>query len=47
MNAWTPLELVLVATARLAWPVFQAVNRQFEGATFHPTWAPGPLLKSH
>jgi uncharacterized radical SAM superfamily Fe-S cluster-containing enzyme len=47
MNAWKPLELALVATARVAWPVFQAVNRQFEGRTFHPAWAPGPLPKSH
>jgi uncharacterized radical SAM superfamily Fe-S cluster-containing enzyme len=47
MNAWMPLELALVAAARVAWPLFQAVNSQFEGGTFHPKWAPGPLLKSH
>ncbi len=47
MNAWMPLELGLVAIARVAWPLFQALNSQFEGRTFHPQWAPGPLLKSH
>src|SRR5687767_5266819 len=47
MNAWMPLELALVKTARVAWPLFQAVNRQFQARTFHPKWAPGRLLKSH
>ena len=47
MNAWLPLELALVRTARVAWPLFQAVNRQFQARTFHPKWAPGRLLKSH
>src|SRR4051812_41292588 len=47
MNAWTPLELALVGTAKLAWPVFQAVNRRIQSRSFQPAWAPGPLLKSH
>ena len=47
MNAWKPLELALVATARAAWPVLQAVNRRLEARTFQPAWAPAPLLKSH
>jgi uncharacterized radical SAM superfamily Fe-S cluster-containing enzyme len=47
MNAWTPLELALVGGAKLAWPVFQAINRRFDEYSFHPKWAPGPLLKSH
>jgi 7,8-dihydro-6-hydroxymethylpterin dimethyltransferase len=47
MNAWRPLELALVAAARIAWPVFQAVNKRITANTFHPAWAPAPLLKSH
>jgi hypothetical protein len=47
MNAWRPLELALVAAARMAWPVFQAVNKRIDPNTFHPAWAPAPLLKSH
>ena len=47
MNVWKPLELALVAMARVAWPLCQSVNRHFEGRTFHPSWAPTPLLKSH
>ena len=47
MNAWMPLEFALVAAARVAWPLFQTVNRRFEANTFHPQWAPAPLLKSH
>ncbi len=46
MNVWRPVETVLTHAARVAWPVFQAVNRQFEGKSFHPRWAPAPLLKS-
>ena len=46
MNVWKPVELALTGAARLAWPVFQAANRQFEGRSFHPKWAPAPLLKS-
>jgi uncharacterized radical SAM superfamily Fe-S cluster-containing enzyme len=46
MNVWKPVELALTGAARLIWPTFQAVNRQFEGQSFHPTWAPAPLLKS-
>ena len=47
MNVWRPLETVLTQTARVAWPVFQAVNRRFEAQSFQPKWAPAPLLKSH
>ena len=47
MNVWRPVELALTSGARLAWPLFQAVNRRLESRTFTPTWAPGPLLKSH
>jgi hypothetical protein len=46
MNVWKPVELVLTYGARLAWPAFQAVNRQFQARPLHPAWAPGPLMKS-
>jgi len=46
MNVWRPLETVVTHAARAAWPVFQAVNRRFEGKSFQPRWAPAPLLKS-
>src|SRR6202521_6280312 len=46
MNVWKPVELALTGAARLVWPLFQVANRQFEGRSFHPTWAPAPLLKS-
>ena len=46
MNVWKPIELALAGGARLAWPLFQAVNRQFERRSFHPKWSPAPLLKS-
>jgi uncharacterized radical SAM superfamily Fe-S cluster-containing enzyme len=45
MNVWKPLELAVTGAARLAWPAFQALNRQFAEGSFHPRWAPGPLLK--
>ena len=32
MNVWKPVELALTAAAKLAWPAFQAVNRQFRRA---------------
>ena len=47
MNVWKPVEWALVGGARLAWPAFQAINRQIEAKTFHPKWSPAPLLKSH
>jgi uncharacterized radical SAM superfamily Fe-S cluster-containing enzyme len=47
MNLWKPVEWALVGGARLAWPAFQAINRQIEARTFHPQWSPAPLLKSH
>ena len=46
MNVWKPVELALVTAARLAWPAFQLINRQFESRPFHPRWAPAPLLTS-
>ena len=46
MNVWKPAELALTSGARLAWPAFQAVNRQVRGRSFHPKWSPAPLLKS-
>jgi uncharacterized radical SAM superfamily Fe-S cluster-containing enzyme len=46
MNVWKPVELALVGAAKVAWPAIQMINRRFEGRTFHPKWAPAPLLKS-
>ena len=46
MNAWKSVEVALTAGARIAWPVFQAVNRRFDATSFQPKWAPAPLLKS-
>jgi hypothetical protein len=46
MGLWKPVELALTGGARLAWPVFQAVNRRFEGKSFQPQWAAKPLMKS-
>src|SRR4051812_46046679 len=46
MNVWKPLELAVTGAAKLAWPAFQAVNRQFAEGSFQPKWAPAPLLKS-
>jgi uncharacterized radical SAM superfamily Fe-S cluster-containing enzyme len=46
MNGWRPIETALTFGARLAWPAFQAINRQIPSQTFQPTWAPAPLLKS-
>ncbi len=47
MNGWKPVELALTGGARLLWPAFQAVNCRVQAKTFHPKWAPAPLLKSH
>jgi uncharacterized radical SAM superfamily Fe-S cluster-containing enzyme len=47
MNVWKPLELAVTGAAKLAWPAFQALNRQFTQGSFQPKWAPAPLLKSH
>src|SRR4051812_139831 len=47
MSLWKPVELALVGGARLAWPVFQAINRQFEARSFQPKWSTAPLMKSH
>lgn len=42
------LDRAVVGTAKLAWPVFQFVNKRFkEGKPFQPRWAPAPLLKSY
>jgi 7,8-dihydro-6-hydroxymethylpterin dimethyltransferase len=46
MNVWKPLELAVTGAAKLAWPAFQALNRQFAEGSFQPKWAPAPLLKS-
>ena len=40
-------ELALTGSARLAWPVLQALNSLIPDGTVQPKWAPGPLLKSH
>ena len=47
MNLWRPVEHALAGAARVAWPVFQSLNRRVPSKTFQPAWAPGPLLKSH
>jgi uncharacterized radical SAM superfamily Fe-S cluster-containing enzyme len=36
----------LKGVANLAWHAFQAVNRRLPYGTFHPRWAPAPLLKT-
>jgi len=47
MNLWKPFDLIVIGAARLAWACFQAANHGFKSHTFHPAWAPAPLLKSH
>ena len=46
MNVWRPVEIAVTYGARLAWPLFQAVNRQFPSPSFQPRWAAAPLMKS-
>jgi tetraether lipid synthase len=46
MSPWKPVELALTGSARLAWPVFQAINRRFEGKSLQPRWSAAPLIKS-
>jgi hypothetical protein len=46
MSLWSPFELVLRWAANLGWVLFQSVNRRLVGKSFHPRWAPEPLLKS-
>jgi len=46
MNLWRPVETAAAYAARVAWPLFQAVNRQFPSHSFQPRWAPAPLMKS-
>jgi 7,8-dihydro-6-hydroxymethylpterin dimethyltransferase len=46
MNVLRPIELLLTGGARLTWPAFQFINRRIASRTFHPGWAPAPLLKS-
>jgi 7,8-dihydro-6-hydroxymethylpterin dimethyltransferase len=46
MNVLRPIELLLTGGARLTWPAFQFINRRIASRTFHPAWAPAPLLKS-
>ena len=42
MNVWKPLEWTLVGGAKLAWPVFQAINARFASRPFHPKWSGSP-----
>ena len=37
---------VAVAMAQAAWPLVKLLNEKFERPSPHPSWAPGPLLKS-
>jgi uncharacterized radical SAM superfamily Fe-S cluster-containing enzyme len=46
MNVWRPLEVAVSGAARLLWPGLQALNTRVPASSFHPDWAPGPLLKS-
>jgi len=46
MSVWRPVEHALAGAARIAWPLFQSINRRIPASTFQPAWAPGPLLKS-
>ena len=46
MRLWKPVELALTGSARLAWPIFQAINRRFDGKPFQPQWSAAPLMKS-
>lgn len=42
------LEYGLAGSARVAWPVFQFVNKKIrEGKSFKPQWADRPMLKSY
>ena len=40
-----PVELALTGSARIAWPVFQAFNKRFEGKSFQPRLSAAPLMK--
>ena len=46
MSAWRAVEHVLVAAARISWPIFQSINRRVPARSLQPAWAPAPLLKS-
>jgi len=46
MSAWRAVEHVLVAAARISWPIFQSINRRVPARSVQPAWAPAPLLKS-
>ena len=46
MNVWKPLEVALTGGARMAWPVFQAINRRVAARTFQPRWSAQPLMAS-
>lgn len=42
------LDRAAVRTAKIAWPIFQSLNRLFkDGKSIWPKWAPGPLQKSY
>jgi 7,8-dihydro-6-hydroxymethylpterin dimethyltransferase len=45
MNVWRPIEMAAAYGARFAWHVLQTVNRRLPSSTFHPQWAPAPLMK--
>ncbi len=38
-------ERIIVALAKLAWPVFRLINQIHQGKAFQPKWAPAPLMK--
>ena len=41
-------DLLISGSANVLWNVFQSVNTRLkENASPHPSWAPGPLPKSH
>ncbi|MFO1463864.1 MAG: radical SAM protein [bacterium] len=42
------MDRAVVRAAKIAWPIFQSINKRFkDGKSFQPKWAPGPLLKSY
>jgi tetraether lipid synthase len=46
MSVSKAFELALTSSARIAWPILQALNSLVGEGTIHPKWAPAPLLKS-
>ena len=39
MTVSRAVEHVLVAVARLSWPIFQSINRRIPARRLHPAWA--------